>query len=104
MPQTATVVEKRVGVWAYGRPDHAHTPIRPHGLMIPPMPDASSLARYARQTAFAPLGEAGQRRWLAAGVAIIGCGATGSAMAALLARAGVGRLRVIDRDFVEWNN
>jgi adenylyltransferase/sulfurtransferase len=60
--------------------------------------------RYARQAIFAPLGDRGQERLSAASVAIVGAGATGSALALLLARAGVGSLRLIDRDFVEWNN
>jgi len=60
--------------------------------------------RYSRQVLFAPIGEEGQRRLGRAAVAIVGCGATGSALAGLLARAGVGRLRIIDRDFVEASN
>jgi adenylyltransferase/sulfurtransferase len=60
--------------------------------------------RYSRQTRFAGIGEAGQRRLAQARVAIVGCGALGSAQAELLARAGVGFLRLIDRDFVEWSN
>ena len=53
---------------------------------------------------FRGLGEDGQRKLLAGRVAIVGCGATGSSLAMLLARAGVGFLRLIDRDFVEMNN
>lgn len=60
--------------------------------------------RYSRQTLFTGIGADGQRRLASASVAIIGCGAMGSALANNLARAGVGRLRVIDRDFVEVNN
>ncbi len=60
--------------------------------------------RYSRQTLFAGIGPDGQQRLASASVAIIGCGAMGSALANNLARAGVGRLRVIDRDFVEVNN
>ena len=63
-----------------------------------------SLARYLRQTIFSGLGEAGQRRLLAARVAIIGCGATGTVIANHLARAGVGHLRLVDRDYIELNN
>lgn len=62
------------------------------------------LARYARQVRFAPLGEEGQRRMLASRVLIVGCGALGSVLANTLARAGVGKLRIVDRDFVELNN
>lgn len=68
------------------------------------MQDSSELARYGRQMLFSVLGERGQRRLLAARVAVIGCGATGSAIADHLARAGVGYLRVVDRDFVELHN
>ncbi|HZC05858.1 MAG TPA: ThiF family adenylyltransferase [Ktedonobacterales bacterium] len=60
--------------------------------------------RYSRQTLFAGIGPEGQRRLANASVAIIGCGAMGSALANNLARAGVGSLRIIDRDFVEVNN
>jgi adenylyltransferase/sulfurtransferase len=60
--------------------------------------------RYSRQVLFAPIGEAGQARLAAATVAIVGCGATGAAAAALLARAGIGTLILIDRDFVEQSN
>ena len=63
-----------------------------------------SLVRYLRQTIFSGLGEAGQRRLLAARVVIIGCGATGTVIANHLARAGVGHLRVVDRDYIELNN
>lgn len=60
--------------------------------------------RYSRQMLFAGVGAAGQRRLAAGRVAIVGCGATGSALASLLARAGVGMLRIIDRDYVEASN
>ena len=60
--------------------------------------------RYSRQVLFAGIGEEGQRRFGAARVAIVGCGATGSAVASLLARSGVGTLRIIDRDYVEPSN
>jgi len=60
--------------------------------------------RYSRQVLFAPLGAEGQEKLLASRVAIVGCGATGSTLASLLARAGVGYLRIIDRDFVEPSN
>ena len=53
---------------------------------------------------FPGIGAAGQQRLGAARAAIVGCGATGSALAALLARAGVGYLRIIDRDYVEPSN
>src|SRR5690242_7870663 len=60
--------------------------------------------RYSRQVLFAPVGPRGQERLYGSRVAIIGCGATGSNLVSLLARAGVGYLRVIDRDFVEPSN
>ena len=60
--------------------------------------------RYSRQTRFAGIGEAGQARIQASTVTIVGCGALGSVAAEMLCRAGVGRLRIIDRDFVEWSN
>jgi molybdopterin-synthase adenylyltransferase len=65
---------------------------------------ASDTDRYSRQVLFAPIGEAGQKRLGSATVALVGCGATGAAAAALLARAGVGTLILIDRDFVEASN
>src|SRR5262245_36560294 len=65
------------------------------------MPDSD---RYSRQERFAPLGPEGQRRLGEARVAIVGCGALGTYHAAALARAGVGFLRIIDRDYVELNN
>jgi len=60
--------------------------------------------RYSRQVLFQPIGEAGQRRLISSRVVIIGCGALGSAQAESLARAGVGKLRIVDRDFVEFSN
>jgi molybdopterin-synthase adenylyltransferase len=60
--------------------------------------------RYSRQVLFRGIGQEGQRRLLASRIAIVGCGATGSALASLLARAGVGYLRIIDRDYVETSN
>ena len=63
-----------------------------------------SLDRYSRQVLFPPIGEAGQHRLSRSSVVLAGCGAIGSVAASLLARAGVGRLRIIDRDFVELSN
>jgi adenylyltransferase/sulfurtransferase len=60
--------------------------------------------RYSRQILFRGIGAEGQRRLAGGRVAIVGCGATGSALAQLLARAGVGKLRIIDRDYVEASN
>jgi molybdopterin/thiamine biosynthesis adenylyltransferase len=64
----------------------------------------SSEERYSRQILFRPIGAEGQKRLLGSRVAIVGCGATGSALASLLARAGVGSIRIIDRDYVEPSN
>jgi adenylyltransferase/sulfurtransferase len=60
--------------------------------------------RYSRQILFREIGEAGQRRLLNSSAVLVGCGALGTAQAALLVRAGLGRLRIIDRDFVEPSN
>ena len=60
--------------------------------------------RYSRQTRFAPLGVAGQERLAAARVAIVGCGALGGAAALALVRAGIGHVRIIDRDVPECSN
>ena len=60
--------------------------------------------RYSRQILFPGIGAQGQRRLAESRAAIVGCGATGSVLAELLARAGVGTLRIIDRDYVETSN
>ncbi len=60
--------------------------------------------RYSRQILFSGIGEEGQQRLLGARVLIVGCGALGSAHAESLARAGIGHLRIVDRDFVEPSN
>lgn len=64
----------------------------------------SLFERYSRQVLFSGIGEEGQRGLLAASAVIVGCGAIGGAAASLLARAGVGRIRILDRDFVELSN
>lgn len=74
------------------------------------MPDSSygnppqNLDRYVRQIRFAPLGEEGQARLCVSRVLVCGCGALGSVLAATLVRAGVGHVRIVDRDFVETTN
>ena len=68
------------------------------------MESQSHSDRYSRQILFAGIGEEGQRRLAAARALIIGCGALGSAQAESLARAGLGNLRIVDRDFVEFTN
>jgi molybdopterin-synthase adenylyltransferase len=60
--------------------------------------------RYSRQILFPGIGASGQQRLASAHAAIVGCGATGAAAASLLARAGVGTITLIDRDFVEPSN
>src|SRR5258707_10822241 len=60
--------------------------------------------RYSRQILFSGIGTEGQSRLLQSRAIIIGCGALGSAHAESLARAGVGKLRIVDRDFVEASN
>jgi molybdopterin/thiamine biosynthesis adenylyltransferase len=66
--------------------------------------DPRDRERYGRQVQFPGIGAAGQERLLAAHAAIVGCGALGAFHAAALARAGVGRLTLIDRDYVELAN
>ena len=66
--------------------------------------DPALQEKYSRQMLFAGIGPAGQQRLLASRAALVGCGAIGAAAANLLVRAGVGYLRIIDRDFVEPSN
>ena len=60
--------------------------------------------RYSRQILFKEIGENGQKKLRAASVALIGCGALGASHAESLTRAGVARIKLIDRDFVEFSN
>lgn len=60
--------------------------------------------RYSRQMLFTGIGAGGQERLLQSRAAVVGCGALGSFQAGALARAGVGRLVLIDRDYVELSN
>ena len=60
--------------------------------------------KYSRQLLFAGLGEQGQERLLKASAVLLGCGAIGTVAANLLVRAGTGRVRIVDRDFVEMSN
>jgi adenylyltransferase/sulfurtransferase len=68
------------------------------------MTDPNPLERYSRQMRFPGLGKAGQEKLLAGRVTLCGCGALGTVLANTLVRAGVGFVRVIDRDFVEPSN
>jgi len=60
--------------------------------------------KYSRQVLFSPIGAAGQEKLLQSKVVILGCGALGTAQANALVRAGVGTVRIVDRDFVEESN
>ncbi|MEE8373441.1 MAG: ThiF family adenylyltransferase [Dehalococcoidia bacterium] len=60
--------------------------------------------RYSRQILFDGIGEEGQRRLGSSFVVIIGCGALGTVIAATLVRAGIGKVRIVDRDFIEYHN
>jgi adenylyltransferase/sulfurtransferase len=66
--------------------------------------DSGQREKYSRQILFAELGEAGQEKLLASSAVLVGCGALGTVVANLLIRSGVGRVRIIDRDFVESSN
>jgi adenylyltransferase/sulfurtransferase len=68
------------------------------------MTKSTSLERYTRQMIFTPLGEEGQQQLAHSRVLICGCGALGSVLANTLVRAGVGHVRIADRDFLEMNN
>jgi molybdopterin-synthase adenylyltransferase len=65
---------------------------------------AAEKERYSRQILFAPIGDAGQEKIRSSTVCIVGCGALGSFQAEALARAGIGHLRLIDRDYVDYTN
>lgn len=66
--------------------------------------DSKLYERYSRQILFAAMGEEGQKRLLQSSAVLVGCGALGTVSAGLLVRAGIGSLRIIDRDFVETSN
>jgi adenylyltransferase/sulfurtransferase len=85
--------------------EHASPAPEQNSAQPGPLPDPIlDKDRYSRQVLFPGIGAAGQQRLAAAHVAIVGIGATGAASASLLARAGVGALTLIDRDFVEPSN
>jgi molybdopterin/thiamine biosynthesis adenylyltransferase len=75
-----------------------------HKDVPPPRLHDSTHEKYSRQMLFAGIGEEGQQRLIASSAVIVGCGAIGAAAAGLLVRAGVGRVRILDRDFVEPSN
>ena len=62
------------------------------------------LDRYSRQILFPSIGKEGQRKLSSSYVVVIGCGALGSIISTSLVRAGVGKIRIIDRDFIEYHN
>jgi len=66
--------------------------------------DPQDRERFSRQILFRPLGESGQEALLSSSAVLVGCGALGTVIANLLVRSGLGRLRIIDRDFVEPSN
>jgi adenylyltransferase/sulfurtransferase len=68
------------------------------------MTDVAPLDRYSRQMRFYGMGEAGQKKLRDSHVTLCGCGALGTVLANALVRAGVGYLRLVDRDFIETNN
>ncbi|TMU87374.1 thiazole biosynthesis adenylyltransferase ThiF [Bacillus sp. BHET2] len=60
--------------------------------------------RYSRQTLFSPIGTEGQQKIQGKHVLIVGAGALGTGNAEVLVRAGIGKLTIVDRDYVEWSN
>ena len=72
--------------------------------MIDESASSDALIRYVRQMRYPHLGEEGQRRLAASRALICGCGALGSLLANTLVRSGVGKVRLVDRDFVELSN
>src|SRR5437660_12161976 len=68
------------------------------------MTNDPALERYSRQMRFFGIGEAGQRKLVESHVTLCGCGALGTVLANILVRAGVGHLRLVDRDFIETSN
>lgn len=73
-------------------------------LQADAMTDAMSENRYHRQTLLPQVGREGQAKLRAARVLVVGCGALGTVIAEQLVRAGVGFIRIVDRDLVEWTN
>jgi molybdopterin-synthase adenylyltransferase len=66
--------------------------------------NAEQREKYSRQILFSGIGADGQQKLLSASAVLVGCGALGTVVANLLVRAGLGRLRIVDRDFVELSN
>src|SRR5438105_15892604 len=68
------------------------------------MTNHPNLERYSRQMRFSGIREAGQKKLMTARVTLCGCGALGTVLANHLVRAGVGNVRIVDRDFIETHN
>jgi molybdopterin-synthase adenylyltransferase len=85
-----------------GQPKRDHGQQSDNGLRT--MDNGQPENRYSRQIRFPELGEAGQRALLSSRVTLCGCGALGTVLANHLARAGVGKIRLVDRDFIEMHN
>jgi adenylyltransferase/sulfurtransferase len=62
------------------------------------------IERYSRQVLFPPIGAEGQKKLSKSSAVIIGCGALGTVLASILVRAGVGNIKIVDRDFIELHN
>ena len=63
-----------------------------------------TIDRYSRQVILGVIGEEGQKRLQKSSVLVVGCGALGTVSATCLVRAGVGKVRIVDRDFIEYHN
>lgn len=90
---------------AKGRSGRPHTGFSPSAVyQMPCAPFVMKLDKYSRQVLFQPIGPEGQERLLRSKAVIVGCGALGTAQANALVRAGLGTVRIIDRDYVEESN
>jgi molybdopterin/thiamine biosynthesis adenylyltransferase len=76
----------------------------PTSILERPASPVDASPRYIRQELFRPIGREGQERLRQSHIALIGCGALGSAVVDLLVRAGIGKLTIVDRDYVELHN
>lgn len=65
---------------------------------------SGAINRYSRQVLFPGIGEEGQKKLGKSSVVLIGCGALGTVIATTLVRAGIGKIKIIDRDFIEYHN
>jgi adenylyltransferase/sulfurtransferase len=95
------------GTYAYNKvisASSAHHELQSSEMLPEAKSSPSNQERYSRQILFAPIRSQGQERIRQAKVAVVGCGAIGASVCTLLARAGIGALRIIDRDYVEPSN